>query len=67
MPGTLNDEILRATGGPTVTDGLRNYFNANGIPYGPLPDMERAFLRVQMPIAEGTTQDLWLQYLTGPL
>lgn len=26
--GTLNDEILRATGGPTVNDGLRAWFLA---------------------------------------
>lgn len=27
--GTLNDEILRATGGPTVNDGLRSWFSAS--------------------------------------
>jgi len=61
MP-TLNDAILRATGGPTVNDGLRAYYNDQGIPYGPLNDMERTFLRVQMPTAQGTTNDLWMQY-----
>ena len=66
MP-TLNDAILRATGGPTVNDGLRAYYNTQGIPYGALNDMERAFLRVQMPTAEGTTNDLWMQYLTDVL
>lgn len=62
--GTLNDEILRVTGGPTVNDGLRNYFNAQGVPYGTLPDMERAWLRIQMPTEQGTTNDLWMTYLS---
>jgi len=65
--GTLNDAILRTTGGPTVNDGLRHYYNAQGVPYGALPDMERAFLRVQMPTEEGTTNDLWMKYLSGTL
>ena len=34
MAGTLADEILRATGGPTVNDGLRSYY-ANALPPGP--------------------------------
>lgn len=62
---TLNDAILAATGGPTVNDGLRAYYNAQGVPYGSLDDMERAFLRIQLPIATGTTNDLWMQYLSG--
>lgn len=31
---SLQDEILRVTGGPTVNDGLRSYF-ANNLPPGP--------------------------------
>lgn len=66
--GTLNDEILRVTGGPTVNDGKRNFFydllgSPGGLAGATLDDMERAFLRVQMPAAEGTTNDLWMQYL----
>ncbi len=67
---TLNDAILAATGGPTVNDGLRAYyFSSMGNPPAllgaPLGDLERAFLRTQMPAAEGTTNDLWMQYLVG--
>lgn len=38
----LNDEILRATGGPTINDGLRSWFGA--LPGGNLNDAERLWL-----------------------
>lgn len=62
---TLDDAILAATGGPTVTDGLLAWYQANGAVSDCLPDAERQFLRIQMPAAEGTTQDLWMEYLDG--
>jgi hypothetical protein len=67
---TLNDAILAATGGPTVNDGLRAYyFSSIGSPpelqNASLGDLERRFLRQQMPAAQGTTNDLWMEYLIG--
>ena len=66
---TLNDEILRATGGPTVNDGLRAWYLANGA-VGPvtatLNDLEWQFLRVQMPVGTSTTlNDMWMDYLSN--
>lgn len=65
---TLNDAILAATGGPTVNDGLRAYYlssigNPPEMQNASLDDLERRFLRQQMPAAQGTTNDLWMQYL----
>lgn len=61
--GTLNDEILRATGGPTVQDGLQAFFLLNGATQGPVEDMEREYLLGAItltPPAKSTNQDLWL-------
>ncbi len=65
---TLDDAILAATGGPTVNDGLRAWFIDQGAPdLGSLDDIERAFLRIQMPVfPEHSTSDLWFEY-TGTL
>ncbi len=65
---TLDDAILAATGGPTVSDGLWDYFfNAIGAPpaleAASLDDLERAYLRVQMPTEKGSNSDLWFKYL----
>ena len=61
--GTLNDEILRATGGPTVQDGLTAFYNASGIVLGgAIEDLERKYLLfsiVGTPPAKATNQDLW--------
>lgn len=65
MVATVNDAILLATGGPTVPDGLRAYYKAAGATGETLPDLERQFLKIQMPVADGTNQDLWSQYLSG--
>mgnify|MGYP003451307331 FL=1 len=66
---TLDDAILAATGGPTVTDGLWAYFFSElGSPPelagASLQDLERAFLRVQMPAEDGSNSDLWFTYLS---
>lgn len=62
---TLNDEILRATGGPTVNDGLRAFFLANGATAGTLNDLERQYLKVVFPAgaAAASNNDLWMGYL----
>ena len=64
--GTLNDEILRATGGPTVNDGLRAWFLARGATSGTLEDLERQFLNVVYPPGNDTDtiSDLWNGFLT---
>ena len=61
--GTLNDEILRATGGPTVQDGLRAYYLLNGATDGNIMDMEREYLlgAIALPALPATNQDLWGQ------
>lgn len=63
--GTLNDEILRATGGPTVNDGLRSYFAANGGVGTTLDELERSWLLLQHPTASPVTAtigDMWLMF-----
>lgn len=64
MAGTLNDEILRATGGPTVNDGLRSYFTANGGVGGTLDVLERTWLLLQFPTApvDSPIGDLWMRF-----
>ena len=61
--GTLNDEILRATGGPTVQDGLQAFYLLNGATQGASEDMEREYLlgAVAVPALPATNQDLWRQ------
>jgi hypothetical protein len=67
MPGTLNDFIVTSTGGPTVNDGLLSYFKAGGATATNLADAERQWLKIQSPVAEGSNQDLWVQYLSQNL
>ena len=61
----INDAILAATGGPTVADGLLAFYQAGGATAAALADAERQWLRIQMPAAEGSNSDLWVQYLIG--
>jgi len=53
----LNDEILRATGGPTVNDGLASHFSKTAAET--LGDAERRWLLAQVGAAGGTLGDLW--------
>jgi hypothetical protein len=62
---TLNDEILRATGGPTVNDGLLAYYQTNGATSDDLQDAEREFLIAAGALGAGSNQDLWLDLLPG--
>ena len=59
---TLNDAILAVTGGPTVNDGLRAYYLANGAVAGALPDLERQFLLANGGVSS-SNQDMWMQIL----
>ena len=63
--GTVNDEILRATGGPTVPDGLRAWYLSHGASSGTLQDMERQFLLALYVggTEEMTIADLWRGFL----
>ncbi len=58
---TLNDQILRATGGPTIPDGLRSWFTA--LATETLNDAERRWLLAFPSTGVGTNNDLWVQYL----
>ena len=58
--GTLNDEILRVTGGPTVNDGLMSFYGG----VWTLDDRERAWLLANGGVS-GTNNDLWMQALRG--
>ena len=57
---TLNDEILRVTGGPTVNDGLMSYFGGSGS----LNDRERQWLLGQGATL-GPVNDMWMEFLAA--
>ena len=62
---TLNDEILRATGGPTVNDGLRAWYSA--LPGETLQDAELRWLLAQVSVIKATTiNDAWIEGTPGP-
>lgn len=63
--GTLNDEILRVTGGPTVNDGLKAFYLARGAIGTNLNDLEVAYLRTRAGVTYGPRDQMWAQYLTG--
>lgn len=72
MAGTLNDEILRVTGGPTVNDGLLAYYHAAGATAETLNDATRQWLLIVTapPDPEAyTDNDLWalIPGLTGTI
>ena len=61
---SLNDEMLRVTGGPTVNDGLASYFNKQD--NQSLQDAELNWLdTVHVSNTGGTIQDRWYNYLTA--
>jgi hypothetical protein len=59
--GSLNDEILRATGGPTVNEGLYSWFN--GAPPETLNDAMLRSLREVSSLPDGSLEDCWMEYL----
>ena len=63
----LGDAIILVTGGPTVNDGLCNYFKAGGATGETLSDLERNWLKIVFPAgnANASTRDLWTGYLLG--
>lgn len=66
MAGTVNDEIMRATAGPTLNDGLMSYYLANGGAGATLQDRETTYLTAKgFPVAGGTVQDRWMAYLAS--
>jgi hypothetical protein len=58
----LGDEILRATGGPTINDGLFAWYGAEGGVGSSLQDRERSLLTSKGAFT-GTNSDLWYQWL----
>ncbi len=61
---TLNGAILKATGGPTVNDGLRAFFLANGATSGSLNDLAMQFL-ASKGFSSGALNDRWMAYLAS--
>lgn len=60
----INDDILVATGGPTVFDGLLTYYQTNGATSNHLRDAEYEFLIAQGVIA-AAIPDMWYEFLIG--
>lgn len=59
---TLNDEIVRATGGPTVNDGLATHFSKTATES--IQDAEARFLFAQAAVTvKGNLTDMWYQFL----
>jgi len=57
---TINDEILRVTGGPTVNDGLASFYSKTDTEN--LQDAEKRFLLGQL-VKEAALSDMWFDYL----
>lgn len=63
---TLDDAIIKATGGPSVNEGLLKYYRANGATSNNLMDAERQYLLTRLAVADDgktTNQDLWRAFL----
>lgn len=61
--GTLNDEVMKTTGGPTLCEGLRNWYIAGGATGTTLNDLERSYLEART-VRSGTINDMWMELLT---
>lgn len=64
MSTSINDEILRATGGPTINEGLLTWYQTNGALSDDLQDAELEFL-VNQGQAPRDLQDMWFLFLGG--
>jgi hypothetical protein len=61
---TLNDEILRATGGATVNEGLASWYSKTASES--LNDAEARWLFSQVAVTTyASVQDMWKQFLGG--
>ncbi len=60
----VNDNILLVTGGPSVTDGLLSYYQANGATSGSIKDAAYEFLLARG-AADTSVIDMWTAFLTG--
>ena len=61
LVGQINDEVLRATGGPSLNDGLATWFGRTATET--IGDAERRWLLAQAGAAGGTLGDLWYAVL----
>jgi hypothetical protein len=59
--GTINDEILRATGGPTLNEGLASWFTQTTAET--LSDAEHRWLLAQAATTNASINDMWEQFL----
>lgn len=59
---TINDAILAATGGPTVSDGLLAHYQAGGATSNNVIDAERQFL-IAAGATDGQLNDMWFEQL----
>ncbi len=59
----INDEILRATGGPTINDGLASWYGMTASET--LNDAEMRWLLSQAGTTTGTINDLWFEFLSN--
>jgi len=57
----LNDEILRATGGPTINEGLATWFSKTKDES--LQDAEMRFLTGKLVLVDASIQDRWYAWL----
>lgn len=60
----VNDEILRATGGPTINDGLSTWFARTSTES--LNDAEYRWLLAK-PTVAATINDMWFEFLRTSL
>lgn len=60
----VNDNILAVTGGPSVTDGLLSYYQANGASSDSIKDAAYEFLLARG-VADTSVIDMWMTFLTG--
>lgn len=61
ISGNINDEILRATGGPTVNEGLSTWFSRTASES--LGDAARRWLLAKASTTSGSNRDLWYEFL----
>lgn len=63
---TLNDAIGIVVGGQPINDGLAKYFLSTGGTGDNLLDIERSWLAAKLGHSNGSTRDLWREFLAVP-